>query len=509
MLSWRVVLGATVLGLAPFAGCSSSSGTGSPATDAGGTDGTSHLDGTGGEAAPPAEAGGTESGADVGTESGADANAETGVTDAGADVQGTPACTVVGFDPTFGTAGTVQRPTPPDPVPENGHNIALQADGKILVAGISRANGAELLVARYGTDGSPDTTFGTGGIVTLTPSAGTTVAVGSIVVQPDAKILVSGTLVGGAVQVAPFLLRLGAAGALDTTFGTAGYAAAPATPTNAQLSKLLLRPNGSIVVLGGGGVPTQAQYLVAQYTASGVLDTTFGTGGVTTTALAGTAQNVVDALLQPDGLIVAAGGDGYHNDAGGYTYLLELVRYTTSGSLDTGFGTGGITSPPSLGTGAFYVISVARQSTGAIVAALYTSGTPSPAFYVLRYTPTGQLDTSFGTSGIARAPFPATPTYALHVDVLAGDALLVTGVATATQDASSSQGLGIARFTAGGSLDTTFGNGGTMMVTLPAVATATATVQQPDQQVVVAATSTSTAADGGTSRSLDLARYCP
>jgi uncharacterized delta-60 repeat protein len=386
--------------------------------------------------------------------------------------------------------------------------MTLQVDGKILVAGYSVANEADIVVGRYGTDGSPDTTFGTAGLLTFTPSASTPQAeVGSVLVQPDTNILFAGFYEGGGSQVAPYLLRVASSGAPDTTFGTAGYAAAPPTGGGSYFSKLLLRPNGSIVALGGA--VSQTQLFVAQYTPTGALDSTFGTGGVVTTPPPQGSGVIVDALLQPDGMIVAGGSSDYQSDAGTWVYLLNLVRYTTTGTLDPGFGTGGIAAPPNLGMGSFTILSLARQSTGAIVAALYSTGTPSPAFYLLRYTSAGVLDATFGTNGVALAPFPGTPTYAIDVLVLANDALLVTGLATGAPDAGSSHGLGLARFTANGSLDTSFGSGGTMLVPLPGVATTVSTALQSDQQIVVAATATTAAPDGGSRRDLELARYCP
>lgn len=508
-MRWNVPVGVSVLSLAAFGACSSSPGSSSSSGDAAFGDGATPSD-SGADA--PFD-GTTDSGADALVDTGTVTDASTGADtspgndgsaqDASNDAVSTLGCTA-GFDPSFGTQGVVQRTTPPDPAPEIPLDIALQADGKILVSGLTTANASAVLVARYGTDGSPDTTFGTGGIATVTPATGSSGA-GQILVQSDGKILGTGYVIDSTSQIHPYLFRLGTDGTLDSSFGTAGFAASPTT--GAFFHNLLLRPSGAIVAMGG--VNPQGLDIVAQYDSTGALDGTFGTGGFVTTALAG-GNDLLTAVLQPDGMIVASGGSGYRDDAGTYRSVVQLVRYTTTGALDPAFGTAGITAPLDLGGGSYYVIGLARQSTGAIVAALYSSGMPTPSFYLVRFTSTGQLDASFGTNGVALATFPAAPTTALSITALAGDALLVTGEATGVSDAGSNRGLGLARFTANGAPDTTLGTGGTMLVPLPGAPVTQGTVLQPDQQIVVAATTIAPATtDGGSTRTLDLARFCP
>lgn len=543
----RMVLGTTTLGLALVAACSGSSPSSSAEGDAGGGGDatTDHASGNP-EASPPVDGGATDATADstapdvaVGdvvapTETGvadahdanpandanpgSDASDASDASDGSVDAPPEAAATCTGLDPTFGTQGIVTLPSPPDPNPQSPSGMVLQPDGKIVVIGAvpagSQANSQLVAIARYGSDGSLDATFGNSGRVVLAPIAGSTYVYGtSLALQPDGRILVAGYDRASGGVTTPFLLRLDAIGGLDTSFGTAGYAAAPAP--NVSFSKILLRPStGAILAVGSRGT-TQHQYAVAQYTASGALDTAFGTGGFVTTALAGDANSFA-AALQADGKLIVGGEDTVAVD-GGYAYPIQLARYTTAGTLDPTFGTAGLTSPPSLGaSGPIAVTGVVVQSTGAIVATLYPYfGGPSSDFFVTRYTPSGQMDTTFGTNGVTQTHFADARSFTVDVSLLAGDAVLVSGIVEPAADASvgASQGiLGLARYTAGGAPDTTFGTGGTVVLPIPGekFAYMQGQVLQPDHKLVAALSSGSrNTADGGIIWVMNLLRYCP
>jgi uncharacterized delta-60 repeat protein len=515
-MSLRLVLGTTMLGLAAVAACSGSSGSNGAASDAGGTSDATAHDGAPGnpEASPSADTGIADATADTTAHDGASGDAgpasDGGSPDTGA-ADAPPSCT--GLDPTFGTQGIVTRASPPDPDPQSPTSLVLQHDGKIVVLGSvpsgSQPNTQLIVVARYGTDGSPDPTFGNAGLVTLAPSAGALTG-SSLALQPDGRILVAGYGETSGVT-SPFLLRLDTVGGLDTSFGAAGYAAAPAA--NVSFDKILLRPStGAILVVGSSGT-TQHRFLVAQYTATGALDATFGSGGFVTTAFAGDAS-AFSAALQPDGKLVVGGEDTVPVD-GGWIYPIELARYTTAGALDSTFGSGGTTSPPNLGaSGPIAVTSLTLQSTGAIVAALYPYlGGPNSDFFVTRYTPAGQVDTTFGTNGMTQTHFADARSFPVDMSLLAGDALLLGGVVEPAKDAGVGAGsviLGLARYTAGGALDTTFGSGGTVFLPVPGEnAFDQGQILQPDHKLLVAMSSAARGPDGGVGWAMNLLRYCP
>ena len=133
-------------------------------------------------------------------------------------------------------------------------------------------------------------------------------------------------------------------------------------------------------------VPTAAR------AAEGDLDPSFGTGGTVTTPIPpGALANAV--TVDQQGRIVAAGWSGSYPN-----FAIAVARYTPSGALDTTFnGTGTVTTP--IGTFA-QANAVAVDSQNRVVVAGYDGNN----FVVVRYTPSGALDGSFGTGGIATAP---------------------------------------------------------------------------------------------------------
>jgi uncharacterized delta-60 repeat protein len=324
-------------------------------------------------------------------------------------------------------------------------------DGKIVAAG---SNGSNVLLARYNSNGTLDTTFGSGG--TVTTAFTNTVAPFSAVLQPDGKIVLGGYLHianPNTNNSAFLLLRYNVNGLLDGTFGQGGEVITNPTPYDNEINSILILPNGDI--MAGGYVTTiisQTGYVVtepalARYTPGGVLDSTFGSGGLVTTDWVTTTQNtsqepagspepcLIDALaLQGDGKIVAAGAASLLNSpASGYKW--GLARYNSDGSLDTTFGSGGVVVTQ-IGTGAYHSWAVALQSNGEIVAA-GTSGVSGAPWAVATYTPAGALDPAFGGTGIVTTNLSGRPVSVLIQPtdgevVVVGDVNLARYIGTTT-----------------------------------------------------------------------------
>jgi uncharacterized delta-60 repeat protein len=144
--------------------------------------------------------------------------------------------------------------------------------------------------------------------------------------------------------------------------------------------------NGDIVV-GGGGT---TDFALARYTLSGSLDTTFGSGGIVTTAT-GSGPYISNLLVLPDGQIVAVGNVGLS---------WALARYNLNGSLDSTFGTGGIVTSNITGTDR--ADNAALQANGQIVVVGW--GALDSTFETGVYNANGSLDTSFGSGGIVTQP---------------------------------------------------------------------------------------------------------
>lgn len=229
------------------------------------------------------------------------------------------------LDPTFGLDGKVTTEIGGDL--DQANAVALQPDGRIVVAGESMQGGYfQVAVARYEADGSLDPSFGSGGVVTADLSPGHD-RPRDVAVQPDGKIL----LVGSASDFIA-LVRYDPDGSLDTTFGDGGVVLANPGPGWEAGSGLALQPDGKILVTGYDSRPAR---LVARFEADGSLDPTFGDGGVVLIAfpfLFGT-----DVVVQPDGKIITAGSAQPGSDAG-----FGISRHNPDGSLDASFSRDGL-----------------------------------------------------------------------------------------------------------------------------------------------------------------------
>jgi uncharacterized delta-60 repeat protein len=226
-------------------------------------------------------------------------------------------------------------------------SVAVAPDGKILVAGSVQpsafSSAADFALVRYNADGSLDTTFGTGGIVT-TKLGDFDAGANTVLIVPDAntttnpadyKVVAAGhtSTSGGNFNFA--LVRYNADGSLDTTFNTTGIV----TTNFGQLDDIhaaALQADGKIVAAGSTFIGGKVELALARFTADGSLDTRFGTAGQVTTDLGGVNQSANSVVIQPDGKLVIA---GVYAPNGPSEFF--LARYTSSGTLDPTFGNNG------------------------------------------------------------------------------------------------------------------------------------------------------------------------
>ncbi len=268
-------------------------------------------------------------------------------------------------------------------------------------------------------------------------------------------------------------------GDLDPTFGTGGKVTTPIGSGSVEdlATALVIQPNGKLVAAGYTATGLNYDFALVRYNADGSLDGTFGAGGKVTTPIGSLLDDARALVLQPDGKLVAAG----YTMAGPIGSAdFALVRYNADGSLDATFGTGGKVTT-SIGNDHDEAAAMVLQADGKLVAAGKTFD-PSVGtdFALLRYNADGSLDATFGTGGIV------TTSIDIHDEasalVLQPDGKLVA--AGVTHDFSNAGDLVLARYDADGSLDGTFGTGGTVRTCCGAVADAL--VLQTDGKLVAA-----------------------
>ncbi|MDQ3573320.1 MAG: endonuclease/exonuclease/phosphatase family protein [Actinomycetota bacterium] len=295
------------------------------------------------------------------------------------------------LDTTFGGDGLVT--TDYSGAGDAGNAVAIQADGRIVVAGSASRGGDnwDFAVARYNPDGSLDTTFGGDGLVT-TDYSGAGDTGNAVAIQADGRIVVAGSANRGGANWDFAVARYNPDGSLDISLGFYGLVTTDFGVTEFG-EAVAIQADGRIVV-AGSAIRTNGyrDFAVARYHPDGSLDTTLGSDGMVTTDFGANSDGGQAVAIQADGKIVVAGSAS--SNTGSFDFA--VARYHPDGSLDTSFGGDGLVTTVGVGFGQ----AVAIQADGRIVVA---GG--SGDFHVARYNPDGSLDTTFGSDGLVTTDF--------------------------------------------------------------------------------------------------------
>jgi uncharacterized delta-60 repeat protein len=316
----------------------------------------------------------------------------------------------------------------------------------VIVLGLAALPAALIAPAAQAAPGDLDPTFGSGGVVT-TPIGPDVDSAYGVAVQSDGKIVVVGRSSNGS-NLDFAVVRYTTTGALDSTFGSGGKVTTAVGSGEDVPSAVAIQSDGKIVAAGYTSNGTTSEFALVRYTTSGTLDSTFGTGGKVTTVI-GSSSVATAVAIQSDGKIVAAGYSRI-----GSTHDFALVRYTTSGALDPTFGEAGVVTT-AIGSGDDAAAGVAIQTDVKIVAAGYASNRTNDDFALVRYTSAGVLDGAFGTGGKVTTPIGSSTDEAFAVAIQSDGKIVAAGIAIA-----SGYDFALVRYTTTGALDPTFGSGG-------------------------------------------------
>jgi uncharacterized delta-60 repeat protein len=353
--------------------------------------------------------------------------------------------------------------------------VAIQGDAKIVTVGYAYHGGhPQFAVARYNTNGLLDTTFNPAGIVpgVQNTQIGNGSHALAVAIQSDQKIVVAGWSGDGASpNVTSFALaRYNTDGSLDTTFGTIGDGTViePLSTTDAEAHAIAIQSNGMIVVAGYVVITGQKVFTIARYTTAGVLDTTgFNAGGLIPGVFvyapgADDAEAFALAIQPADQKIIVA---GYTHPASLDEFI--VMRLTTAGIFDTTFNTSGTTQGivnTAIGTSSSYAYSVALQADGKIVVAGSSWNGSNNDFAVARYTTLGVLDPGFGTGGTLTTNISVSGgDWAHAVAIQPGDQKIV---AAGVAQMGANLDFALVRYNTNGTLDTSFGTGGKVTTSL-------------------------------------------
>lgn len=362
------------------------------------------------------------------------------------------------LDTSFGAAGKAVSGV--GPTDDYAQAMAIQPDGKILVAGWGNGPlGYAFELVRFQRDGAVDPSFGNAGTVISAIGHGADQA-NAIALQPDGKILVAGSVDEAPKGKSFALSRYNADGSLDTSFGTGGSVISSFGSASDEAFAMVVQPDGKIV-LGGHtrSATTGLDFAFARYNSDGSADAGFGTGGqVVLPIRSGNSRDSVYALalqtVAGEVRIVAVGGEGD----------FSVARLRADGAPDAGFA-GGAAVDSVFGT----VIGAARAVAITADNRIVVAGHANHAFALLQLSADGLADNAFGTNGHVITPVSATNWDEAQAVAIQADGRIVVGGWVYAGNGSSGDHV-VARYTADGTLDAGFGNAG---LTITAVAPGT------------------------------------
>jgi uncharacterized delta-60 repeat protein len=328
--------------------------------------------------------------------------------------------------------------------PDQAAAVAIQPDGRIVVAGKSYRDGFprdDFAVARYLPDGTLDSTFDGDGRRTIDFNNPSQSDRANAVVLDGAKIVVAGrsnTVDGDQVAA---LARLTSTGELDTTFDGDGRQQTSAGNGSAsdEIEDLVRQPDGKVVAVGTSQQPDGQFFALYRYDSHGDLDTTFSNDGFQKTSFAdGTqalnANAALSAALQPDGRIVVAGLRSKSTDED-----FAVARYDANGGLDASFSGDGRWTTDFKPEAPDYATDVVLQANGRIVLA----GNVDRKAAVLRLEQDGSMDEGFADAGVRIAGFDGDEQDATGLALQAEGGIVAAASVTA---GGTTADTGIARF---------------------------------------------------------------
>ena len=333
-----------------------------------------------------------------------------------------------------------------------GNSVAVQRDGKTVVAGDAYVSGVDrFALVRYNSDGSLDTTFNSNGKVTTAVGKGTCTGKG-VTLQEDGKIVVVGHSFNTAGHSGFTVLRYGADGSLDTSFGDSGkVTTAVAKESNAE--SVAMQSDGKIVVAGNAFIDGKNNnFGVARYNTNGKLDSSFNETGKAIADF-GAHDLPRSVAVHGDGRIVVA---GYTTDES--KKQCALACFKPNGSLDTSFNGNGKVITNFGGDGDAEGQGVAAQSDGKTVVVGYATVGGVQQFAVERYKTDGALDTSFGGAGRVLTAVGISGSNATGVALQKDGKIVVVGYAV--NNSGRIYDFACLRYNADGNLDQSFGDHG-------------------------------------------------
>ncbi|MCE9550177.1 MAG: hypothetical protein K8R50_04100, partial [Betaproteobacteria bacterium] len=344
------------------------------------------------------------------------------------------------LDSSFGSSGIVRIGVPAG-TEDKPTASALQRDGKLLLAG--RRTEPQAFVLRLLSDGTPDATFGQNGVALLELPNGDYYEIQQLEQGADGSILTIGSSGSGLV-----LTRLTAAGILVTSFGTHGFFS-----VEGASARFVQQPDGGLLIVSDATQGSQFALRLTRLNPAGVRDSTYAPNGEK--ILSGLPPNfeMASVVAEPNGGFTVMARATFS----GGTYL--LVRVTAAGTLNPGFGNGGLVSGYDVGNPFDQPVAMVRTANGGLLLMGDASPLGSGKIVLWRVTAGGLTDASLGTAGRLEIGSGDSYSYNFRLAALSdGSIALVNRTSYTTAHVS--------RFDASGVVDSAFGTAGSATIAI-------------------------------------------
>jgi uncharacterized delta-60 repeat protein len=328
-----------------------------------------------------------------------------------------------------------------------GYAVAIDASGRIVVAGYTLTRQTDIAVARFLPNGRPDPDFGGGDGRASLDLGGTDYAF-DIAIQDDGKIVVAGER--DLTDHSQFAVaRFGRGGVPDAGFSGDGKVFVDFGTRFQGANALAIGPGGKILVGGFSSNGSTGRWAMARFLPDGKLDTGFGGDGKVFTNMSATDEQIEDLVVSPGGAITAA---GYAEVS--LTPRFAVARYGSGGRLDRHFGNSG-KNLIDVTRGSDIAYGIAQRSDGGFILVGYASHAGGNDWGIVALGPQGHLDASFGDRGRVITAFGPAFEYAYGVAIQPNGRIVVVGRAT-----RANADFCVIRYKPGGSIDLSFGGEG-------------------------------------------------
>lgn len=312
----------------------------------------------------------------------------------------------------------------------NIFDCVLRPDGKILMVGSTTDyNNYDMLLIQLNVDGSPDNSFGTNGVVVQKVSPVVSFYEDhayAVALQQDGKIVVAGKSHDLDYRYSPVVVRFTENGQLDSTFGTDGVARINVAQTENDFDGVIVQPDGKILAVGHiANSFLSFAMLAVRFMPDGTLDQSFNSDGILNWSYSGVDDEGFDVVMTADNHYIIVG----FTTTVTFNYSMLMIKLDQQGDFVQGFGTNGVVTAD-MGTYDVATKVIIQPDNKILVGGGSGEAPPMDSdFAFWRYNPDGSLDPTFGTDGLSKIQFAGFYDESLSMAVQSDGKIVAVGKA--------------------------------------------------------------------------------